>query len=47
MYGFVAALKTQTALAFKEALRGVDVLVIDDLPVPARANRPSPSSAIR
>ncbi|MER3092750.1 DnaA ATPase domain-containing protein, partial [Salmonella enterica] len=25
------ALKTQTALAFKEALRGIDVLVIDDL----------------
>src|SRR4051794_14645052 len=31
MYGFVAALKTQTALTFKEALRGIDVLVIDDL----------------
>jgi chromosomal replication initiator protein len=31
MYGFVSALKTQTALAFKEALRGIDVLVIDDL----------------
>ncbi len=31
MYGFVAALKAQTALAFKEALRGIDVLVIDDL----------------
>jgi chromosomal replication initiator protein len=31
MYGFVAALKTQTAIAFKEALRGIDVLVIDDL----------------
>ena len=31
MYGFVAALKTQTSLAFKEALRGIDVLVIDDL----------------
>jgi chromosomal replication initiator protein len=31
MYGFVAALKTQNALAFKEALRGIDVLVIDDL----------------
>ena len=26
MYGFVAALKTQTALAFKEALRGIDVV---------------------
>lgn len=31
MYGFVSALKTQTALAFKEALRGIDMLVIDDL----------------
>src|SRR5436190_2300565 len=31
MYGFVSSLKTQTALAFKEALRGIDVLVIDDL----------------
>src|SRR3569832_244785 len=31
MFDFVAALKTQTALAFKEALRGIDVLVIDDL----------------
>ena len=31
MYGFISALKTQTALAFKEALRGIDVLVIDDL----------------
>src|SRR3954469_1714582 len=31
MYGFVAALKTQTALAFKEALRGIDVLIIDDV----------------
>ncbi|WP_430727110.1 chromosomal replication initiator protein DnaA [Variibacter gotjawalensis] len=31
MYGFVSALKTQTALAFKEALRGIDVLIIDDL----------------
>ena len=31
MYGFVAALKAQTAIAFKEALRGIDVLVIDDL----------------
>jgi chromosomal replication initiator protein len=31
MYGFVSALKTQTALAFKEALRGIDVLVIDDV----------------
>ena len=31
MYGFVSALRTQTALAFKEALRGSGVLVIDDL----------------
>src|SRR5512144_1915506 len=31
MYGFVSALKSQTALAFKESLRGIDVLVIDDL----------------
>jgi chromosomal replication initiator protein len=31
MYGFVSAIKTQTALAFKDALRGIDVLVIDDL----------------
>jgi chromosomal replication initiator protein len=31
MYGFVSALKTQTTLAFKEAVRTIDVLVIDDL----------------
>ncbi|HWV40082.1 chromosomal replication initiator protein DnaA [Pseudorhodoplanes sp.] len=31
MYGFVSALKNQNAIAFKEALRGIDVLVIDDL----------------
>jgi chromosomal replication initiator protein len=31
MYGFVAALRAQNALAFKEALRGIDVLLIDDL----------------
>jgi chromosomal replication initiator protein len=31
MYGFISALKTQTALEFKEALRGIDVLIIDDL----------------
>jgi len=30
MYGFVASLKAQTAIAFKEYLRGIDVLVIDD-----------------
>jgi chromosomal replication initiator protein len=31
MYGFVSALKAQTAIAFKEKLRGIDVLVIDDV----------------
>jgi chromosomal replication initiator protein len=31
MYGFVSALRSQSAIAFKEALRGIDVLVIDDL----------------
>ena len=31
MYGFVSALKSQTAIAYKEALRAIDVLVIDDL----------------
>lgn len=31
MYGFVAALKAQTALAFKEKLRGIDLLIIDDV----------------
>jgi len=31
MYGFVAALRAQNALAFKEALRTIDILVIDDL----------------
>lgn len=30
MYGFVASLKSHTAMAFKESLRGIDVLVIDD-----------------
>jgi chromosomal replication initiator protein len=30
MYGFVAALKTQTALAFKENLRAIDLLIFDD-----------------
>ena len=30
MYGFVAALRSQTALAFKENLRAIDILVIDD-----------------
>ena len=31
MYGFVYALKAQTALAFKERLRAIDLLVIDDV----------------
>ncbi len=31
MYGFVSALRTQSTLAFKEAVRAIDVLVIDDL----------------
>jgi len=31
MYRFVCALKAQTSLAFKEKLRGIDVLVIDDV----------------
>jgi chromosomal replication initiator protein len=31
MYGFVAALKSQTALAFKERLRGIDLLILDDV----------------
>lgn len=31
MYGFVNALKSQTALAFKERLRAIDLLVLDDV----------------
>lgn len=31
MYGFVNALKNQSSLAFKEQLRGIDTLIIDDL----------------
>jgi chromosomal replication initiator protein len=31
MYGFVAALKAQNAVAFKDAVRAIDVLMIDDL----------------
>ena len=31
MYGFVAALKAQTSLAFKERLRGIDLLILDDV----------------
>ena len=31
MYGFVNALKTQNALAFKERLRGIDLLILDDV----------------
>jgi chromosomal replication initiator protein len=31
MYGFVSALKAQTAIAFKEKLRAIDLLIIDDV----------------
>ncbi len=31
MYGFVSALKSHTAIAFKEKLRAIDVLVVDDV----------------
>lgn len=31
MYGFVAALKSQTSILFKEKLRTIDILIIDDL----------------
>lgn len=31
MYNFVAALKAQTSHAFKERLRGIDLLIIDDV----------------
>ena len=31
MYGFIAALKAQTAIAFKEKIRAIDVLIIDDV----------------
>src|SRR3974377_1459570 len=31
MYAFVAALRAQNAIAFKESLRSIEVLVIDDL----------------
>ena len=31
MYGFVSALKAQNAIAFKEHIRAIDMLVIDDL----------------
>jgi len=31
VYGFVSALRSHNALAFKDILRGIDVLVIDDL----------------
>jgi chromosomal replication initiator protein len=30
MYGFVSALQSQTAIAFKEALRSIDLLIFDD-----------------
>ncbi|KPL52602.1 chromosomal replication initiator protein DnaA [Prosthecomicrobium hirschii] len=31
MYRFVAALKSQSAIAFKDGLRGIDLLLIDDM----------------
>jgi chromosomal replication initiator protein len=31
MYGFVAALKAQNTVAFKERLRGIDLLILDDV----------------
>lgn len=31
MYGFVTSLKSQNAIAFKESLRSIDVLIIDDV----------------
>ncbi len=31
MYGFVASLKAQTSIVFKEKLRAIDVLIIDDV----------------
>ena len=31
MYGFVASLKAQTSHAFKEKLRGIDLLILDDV----------------
>lgn len=31
MYGFVSAIKAQTAIAFKEKLRAIDLFVIDDI----------------
>ncbi len=31
MYGFVNALKTQSALVYKERLRGIDLLILDDV----------------
>lgn len=31
MYGFVSSLKTQTAISYKENLRGIDLLIVDDV----------------
>jgi len=31
MYSFVSALKSQNSLSFKESLRGIDILIIDDV----------------
>ena len=40
MYGFVAALQSQTAIAFKEALRSIDMLDLRRRPVPAGQGDP-------
>ncbi|MGY3132846.1 chromosomal replication initiation ATPase DnaA [Bradyrhizobium sp. USDA 4501] len=47
MYGFVAALKTQTALAFKEALRAASTCWSSTICSSCRASRRRPSSATR
>lgn len=31
MYGFVSSLKSQSTIAFKESLRSIDILIIDDV----------------
>src|SRR5262249_51957937 len=50
MYGFASALRSQTALAFKDALRGIDVLVVDDLHFlrgkNSRADFPNPLNSL-
>ena len=46
MFGFASALRSQTALAFKDALRGIDVLVIDDLQFLQGKNRDRKSTRL-